>query len=142
MGRILAIDYGKKRVGIAVTDSLQIIASPLSTLPAGEVENFLREYLSREQVDEFVVGFPVQMNNLPSESVKYIEPFLNRLKRLFPNIPVHLIDERFTSKMAQRIILDSGVKKKERMDKSITDRVSASLLLQSYMEKRSFNKSI
>ena len=135
MGRVLAIDYGKKRIGIAVTDKLKIIASPLSTVPADEIEKFLVDYLNRETVDEFVVGYPVQLNNLPSESVKYIGPFLKRLRKLFPDKPVHLIDERFTSKMARKTIIESGARKKERMDKSIADRVSASLILQSYLER-------
>jgi putative holliday junction resolvase len=141
MGRVLAIDYGKKRVGIAVTDRLRIIASPLATIPVGEIEKFLFDYLKRETVDEFVVGYPVQLNNLPSESVKYIEPFIRRLRKLFPDKPVHLIDERFTSKIAQKAILESGAGKKERMDKSIADRVSASLILQSFLERKSFNES-
>ena len=140
MGRVLAIDYGKKRVGIAVTDNLKIIASPLSTVSAGEIENFLVDYLNRETVDEFVVGYPVQLNNLPSESVKYIEPFIKRLRKLFPGKPVHLVDERFTSKMAKKAILESGARKKERKDKAIADRVSASLILQSYLEMKSLNR--
>jgi len=136
MGRIIAIDYGNKRVGLAVTDPLQIISSPLATVKASEAEAFLTEYLSKEEVDEFVVGYPVQMNNKPSESVKYIDPFLRRLGKLFPGKPVHLADERFTSKMAFRTMIDAGAGKKERRDKSIIDRISASLILQSYLEKR------
>lgn len=137
MGRIIAIDYGQKRVGLAVTDPLQIIASPLITVNASETEVFLTEYLKREAVDEFVVGYPVQMNNKPSEAVKYIDPFLKRLRKLFPGKPVHLADERFTSKMALRAMIDAGAGKKERMDKSIADRVSASIILQSFLEQRS-----
>jgi len=140
MGRILAIDYGKKRIGLAVTDVLQIIASPLTTLPANELERFLLDYLKKENVDEFVVGYPVQMNNKPSESVKYIDPFLKKLRKLFPDKPVHLADERFTSKIAARTIIEGGVKKKERRDKSMVDKISASLILRSFLEKRSFNK--
>ena len=141
MGRVLAIDYGKKRIGIAVTDNLRIIASPLTTVTAGEIEKFLVDYLNRETVDEFVVGYPVQLNNLPSEAVKYIGPFINRLRKLFPGKPVHLVDERFTSKIAKRAILESGAGKKERADKSIADRVSASLILQSFLEMKSVNGS-
>jgi putative holliday junction resolvase len=140
MGRILAIDYGQKRVGLAVTDPLQIIASPLATVSASEAENYLTEYLKNEVVDEFVVGYPVQLNNKPSDSVKYIDPFLKRLGKLFPGKPVHLADERFTSKMALRAMIDSGAGKKERMDKSIADRISASIILQSYLEQRSSKK--
>jgi len=136
MGRILAIDYGQKRVGLAVTDPLQIIASPLATVKASETEAFITEYLKKETVDEFVVGYPVQMNNRPSEAVKYIDPFLKRLGKLFPGKPVHLADERFTSKMAFRTMIDSGAGKKERRDKSALDRISASLILQSFLEKK------
>jgi putative Holliday junction resolvase len=138
MGRILAIDYGKKRIGLAVTDMMQIIASPLITVPVSRIESFLIDYVKKEQVDEFVVGYPVQMNNLPSQSVKYIDPFLKRLRKLFPDKPVHLADERFTSKMAIRAIIEGGVKKKDRRDKSIVDMISASLILRSFLEKRSF----
>lgn len=138
MGRILAIDYGKKRVGLAVTDPMQMIASPLTTIAANEIEPFLTDYLQKEEVDEFVIGYPVQMNNKPSESVKYIDPFLKRLQKLFPDKPVHLLDERFTSKMALRTMIDGGVRKKDRRDKSMVDRISASIILQSFLEKRSF----
>ena len=136
MGRILGIDYGKKRVGLAVTDPLQIIASPLLTVPAKDIEAFLVDYLRKETVDEFVVGYPVQMNNLPSESVKYIDIFLKRLKKLFPDKRVNLVDERFTSKMAQRTIIESGIGKMDRRDKAIADRISASLILQSFLERK------
>jgi putative Holliday junction resolvase len=138
MGRILAIDYGKKRVGLAVTDPMQMISSPLTTIATNEIEAFLTDYLKNEDVVEFVVGYPVQMNNKPSESVKYIDPFLKRLGKLFPDKPVKLFDERFTSKMALRTMIDGGVKKKDRRDKSMVDRISASLILQSYLEKRAF----
>ena len=141
MGRILAFDYGRKRIGIAVTDPLQIISSPLITLNPSEIEGFLLDYLKKEDVDEFVIGFPVQMNNQPSEAVKYIKPFIKRLGKLFPEKHVNLIDERFTSKIAMRSIIDGGVKKKDRMDKSLADKVSASLILQSYMEKRKNKKN-
>ena len=136
MGRIIAIDYGRKRTGLAVTDPLQIIASPLETVASAGLEKFLTDYCDTEIVDEFVVGYPLQMNNKPSESVKYIEPFLRRLKKIFPDKPVHLADERFTSKIALRSMIDGGMKKKERRDKSVVDRVSASIILQSFLEKR------
>jgi putative Holliday junction resolvase len=140
MGRILAIDYGKKRVGLAVTDLMQIIASPLITVSSAEVENFLMVYVKKENVDEFVVGYPVQMNNKPSESVNYIDPFLKKLGKLFPDKPVHLVDERFTSGIAFRAMIEGGVKKKERRDKSMVDKISASLILRTFLEKRSFEK--
>jgi putative Holliday junction resolvase len=140
MGRILAIDYGRKRSGLAVTDTLQIIASPLATVATSDLELFLAEYTSAEAVDEFVIGYPVQMNNKPSESVKYIEPFIKKLNKLYPGKPVNLSDERFTSKIAFRAMIDGGVKKKERRDKGMVDRISASVILQSFLENRSFLK--
>jgi putative holliday junction resolvase len=140
MGRILAIDYGKKRTGLAVTDPLQIIASPLITVNTAELESFLGNYTSKESVDEFVVGYPVQMNNEPSESVKYVEPFVKRLKKLYPGKQVNLYDERFTSGIAFRAMIAGGVKKKERRDKGMVDRISASVILQSFLQRRSFLK--
>jgi len=140
MGRILAFDYGKKRIGLAVTDPMQIIASPLTTIAPSEIENFLHDYLKKEIVDEFVVGYPVQLNNKPSDSVKYINPFLKRLGKLFPDKPLHLVDERFTSKIALQTIIDGGVKKKGRRDKTLADKISASLILQAFLEKREFIK--
>ena len=138
MGRILAFDYGKKRIGLAVTDPMQIIASPLTTVGPSEIESFLQNYLKKEIVDEFVIGYPVQMNNKPSEAVKYIDPFLKRLGKLFPDKPLHLVDERFTSKMALQTIIDGGVKKKGRRDKMLVDKISASLILQAFLEKRRY----
>ena len=140
MGRILAFDYGKKRIGLAVTDQMQIIASPLTTISPSEIEKFLLDYLKKEIVDEFVIGYPVQMNNKPSDSVRYIDPFLKRLGKLFPDKPLHLVDERFTSKIALQTIIEGGVKKKDRRDKSLADKISASLILQTYLEKRNFIK--
>jgi len=140
MGRILAFDYGKKRIGLAVTDQMQIIASPLITISPSEIENYLLNYLKKEIVDEFVIGYPVQMNNKPSDSVRYIDPFLKRLGKLFPDKPLHLVDERFTSKIALQTIIEGGVKKKDRRDKSLADKISASLILQTYLEKRNFIK--
>jgi putative holliday junction resolvase len=137
MGRILAIDYGQKRVGLAVTDELQIIATPLATVPAHKILAFLKDYIGNNTVDCFVVGEPKQMNNQPSESAKYIEPFLKMMKRDFPGIPVERYDERFTSMIAANSIRDSGLKKKDRQDKSLVDTVSAVLILQSYMESKS-----
>jgi putative Holliday junction resolvase len=140
MGRILAFDYGRKRIGLAVTDPMQIIASPLTTVSPSEIESFLQDYLKKEIVDEFVVGYPVQLNNTPSESVKYINPFLKRLGKMFPDKPLHLVDERFTSKIALQTMIAGGVKKKDRRDKTLADKISASLILQSFLEKRNFTK--
>ena len=135
MGRILAIDYGRKRTGIAVSDPLQIISTALQTVETHTLIPFLKDYISRETVDCIVVGEPRQMNNQPSESVIYIEPFIRQLKKEFPEIPVERIDERFTSKIASRAIQQSGLKKKDRRDKSLVDSVSAVILLQSWFEK-------
>lgn len=138
MGRIIAIDYGKKRTGLAVTDPLRIIASPLETVSTGELENWLRNYIEKEDVEEIVIGYPVTLNNEPSDAVKYIEPFIIRINKLYPGLPVIKIDERFTSKMAFRTMIDGGVKKKDRRDKGMVDRISASILLQTYLEKKAF----
>jgi putative Holliday junction resolvase len=137
MGRILGIDYGRKRVGLAVTDPLQIFASPLNTISAHDIDKFIVDYFASEQVDAFVIGYPVQMNNEPSESVKYIDPFIRKLKKMFPGVPVHLVDERFTSQMAFRTMIDGGVKKKERRNKMIIDMISASIILQSWLDSKS-----
>lgn len=138
MGRILAIDYGAKRVGIAATDELQLIANPLTTVHSKDIFTFLKEYIAREPVDCIVVGEPRQMNNTPSESVLVIEPFVKRLRKEFPEIRVERVDERFTSKMATNSIRESGVNRKRRQDKALVDTVSATLILQSYMEGREF----
>lgn len=135
MGRIIAIDYGQKRVGLAVTDELKIIATSLTTVPAAGVIGFLKEYISKNEVETFVVGEPKQMNNSPSGSVQFIDPFIRTLKSEFPGIPVERIDERFTSMMATQAIRDAGAKKKTRQNKSLVDTVSATIILQSYLEK-------
>ncbi len=137
MGRILAIDYGQKKVGIAVTDEGQIIASPLTTVHSKDIISFLKDYVSKEKVELFVVGEPRQMNNQASESVRFIEPFVRLLVKQFPEIPVERVDERFTSMMAQRTILESGAKKKDRQNKALVDTVSAAIILQSYLESKS-----
>lgn len=136
MGRILAIDYGRKRTGLAVTDSLQMIANGLTTVSSHELVNYLKDYTSREAVDVFVVGFPKQMNNEPSENMQYIEAFVKHLKRTLPDIPVVYHDERFTSVMAHRAMIDGGLKKKKRQDKALVDEISAVIILQSYMESK------
>lgn len=138
MARILAIDYGQKRVGLAVTDEGQIIATPLTTVHSKDIINFLKEYLNREPVELFVVGEPRQMNNAPSESVKFTEPFVRLLAKTFPDVKIARIDERFTSKMAQRTILEAGARKKERQRKDLVDMVSAVIILQSYLESKNF----
>jgi len=133
MARILAIDYGKKRTGIAVTDELQIIASGLTTVPTKELYTFLKEYTNNEKVELFLVGEPKQMNNSASESEALIVPFLDELIKMFPSIPIKRVDERFTSKMAFQTMIDSGIKKKQRQNKALVDEISATIILQSYL---------
>jgi len=133
MARILAIDYGKKRTGIAVTDNLQIIASGLTTVPTEELFIFLKEYTNNEEVELFLIGEPKQMDNTISESEALISPFIVELKKLFPTIPVKRIDERFTSKMAFQTMIESGLKKKQRQNKALVDEISATIILQSYL---------
>lgn len=133
MARILALDYGKKRTGVAVTDDLQIIASGLTTVPTDELLEFLKNYISKENVCLILVGKPLQMNNNPSESEVLITPFVNLLKNTFKTIPVKRIDERFTSKMAFQTMIDSGLKKKQRQNKALVDEISATIILQSYL---------
>jgi putative holliday junction resolvase len=135
MGRIVAIDYGRKRTGLAVTDELKIIATGLTTVRSVEVLDFLKDYSTRNTVECFVVGEPKQMNNKASESSVFIEPFVKALAAAFPGIPVERADERFTSLIATRTIMEAGLKKKDRRDKALVDTVSATIILQSYMEK-------
>lgn len=136
MGRILAIDFGQKRTGIAVTDELQIIASGLTTVHTDELLSFLVNYCSREKIDLFVVGEPRQMNNEHSESERLIQPFLKWLSETFPDIPICRQDERFTSKMAFQTMIDSGLKKKQRRNKGLVDEISATIILQSYLYRK------
>ena len=133
MGRILAIDYGIKRTGIAVTDPERIIATGLTTVNTPFLMQFLQDYCKKEPVDLFVVGEPKHLNNTPSESAKIIEPFVQRLATAFPDKEIARIDERFTSKMAFRAMIDGGLKKKQRQDKAMIDQVSATIMLQDYL---------
>ncbi len=133
MGRIIAIDYGEKRTGIAVTDELKIIASGLTTVQTPQLIEFLKEYFKKEDVELILVGEPKQMDNQPSESEKYILPFIEKLKNEFSSIPVKRVDERFTSKMAAQSLFDSGMKKKKRRNKALLDEISATIILQSYL---------
>ncbi len=136
MGRILAIDYGRKRVGIAVTDPGQIIANRLTTVPTHTIWDFLKEYFEKEKVETVVVGYPRQMNNQASEAVRYINPFLKRFQKVYPEILLELFDERFTSKMAFQTMIDGGLKKQKRQDKAMVDSISATIILQNYLEQR------
>lgn len=136
MGRIIAIDYGTKRTGVAVTDPGQMIASPMETVPTHELMNYLKAYFEKEQVDLLVVGHPRQMDNTPSESMKQIRFFVAAFKKRFKEIPVEWMDERFTSKMAMDAMIIGGMKKSDRKVKGNVDRVSASLILQSFLERK------
>jgi len=140
MGRILSIDYGNKRVGLAVTDPLKIIATRLTTVPANEIWDFLADYFSREEVELVLVGYPKQLNNEPSEAIRYINPFLKKFQLIYKQMPLQLMDERFTSKMAFQTMIDAGVKKKDRQNKATIDGVSATIILQSYLEAQKFLK--
>jgi putative Holliday junction resolvase len=133
MARILAIDYGLKRTGIAVTDELQIIASGLTTVLTNDLISFLKDYIKKEKIELFLIGEPKQMNNSPSESEVFIIPFIKKLESVFPNIPIKRVDERFTSKMAFQTMIDSGFKKNQRKNKALIDEISATLILQSYL---------
>jgi putative holliday junction resolvase len=136
MGRILAIDYGRKRVGLAVTDPMQIIANKLTTVSTHTLLDFLTTYFNAETVDCVVVGYPVTVRNEPSETIRYINPFLKQFQKKFPNIKLELVDERFTSKIAFQTMIDAGLKKKDRQNKELVDAVSATIILQSYLEEQ------
>ncbi len=133
MPRILAIDYGQKRTGIAVTDEMQIIASGLTTIASATAIAFLKDYFSKEKVELVLIGEPKQMNNQPSESTPIIEAFVSLFKKTFPTMPVKRSDERFTSKMAFQTMIDSGLKKKQRQNKALIDEISATIMLQDYL---------
>jgi|TARA_B110000858_G_C17746455_1_gene447560 putative Holliday junction resolvase len=133
LARVLAIDFGKIRTGIAVTDELKIIASGLTTVNTSDLLSFLKEYTSKEKVELFLMGLPKQMDNSDSESEALILPFLKKIEKLFPQIPMKRIDERFTSKMAFQTMIDSGMKKKQRKNKAMVDEISATIILQSYL---------
>jgi len=134
MGRILAIDYGRKRTGLAVTDPLRITAGALDTVPTASLLDWLHDYFQREQVDQVVIGHPKQMNNEDSESMRYIAPFMTRFRQTFPAMPLVQYDERFTSVLAHRAMIDGGMKKKQRQDKAVVDRIAACIILEDYLQ--------
>lgn len=136
MARIMAIDYGKKRVGLAVTDPLQITANGLDTVPSHEIFNYIEKYIARESVEKFVIGLARQMDGNDSESMQYIKTFVVGLQRKFPDIELVYMDERFTSVLAHRTMLEAGLSKKNRQNKELVDKISATIILQSYMESR------
>lgn len=138
MARLLAIDYGQKRTGIAVTDTLQIIPGPLKTVETKTLLEFLKTYTTQEEVEAFVIGKPMQTNGRPSENLKHVEAFVSKLQKTIPAIPVIYYDERYTSVLAHKAIIESGVSRKRRQDKALVDEISACIILQGYMDSRKF----
>ncbi|NDV67172.1 Holliday junction resolvase RuvX [Bacteroides sp. 224] len=136
MSRILAIDYGRKRTGLAVSDPLQLIANGLTTVPTHQLLDFLLNYLSKEAVERIVIGMPMQMNNEESENAGRVKAFVQTLKKRVNNIPIELVDERFTSVLAHRTMLEAGLKKKDRQNKALVDEISATIILQTYLENK------
>ena len=136
MGRILGIDYGRKRTGVAVTDPLGIVAGNLATVPTHTLMQFIQYYIWREQVYRIVIGNPMQLNGQPSESMKYITPFVNKLRKVLPDMPVVMYDERFTSTIAHQAMIDGGMKKSDRRDKSRVDAIAATIILNDYLQSR------
>lgn len=136
MGRILAIDYGRKRTGVAVTDPLQIIANGLTTVPTAEVTDFILDYVKREPVERILVGLPRQANGQESENMGRIVPFVSKLNKLLPDMPVEYVDERYTSVLAHQAMLEGGLKKKARQNKALVDEISATIILRDWLESR------
>ena len=139
MGRILGIDYGRKRTGVAVTDPLQIVAGNLATVPTHQLMRFIQDYMQREPVERIVVGLPTQLNGQPSATMSLITPFVKRLQQAVPDVPVTLYDERFTSTLAHRAMLDGGMKKSDRRDKSRVDAIAATIILNDYLQSNEHN---
>ena len=142
MARIMAIDYGRKRTGVAVTDPLQLIANGLATVPSSELVKFIQSYMAKEPVELIVVGQPKQMNNEPSENMRYVQAFVTHLKRTLPQIPIEYYDERFTSVMAHQAMLDGGLRKKKRQEKALVDEISAVIILQAYLESKKYRLNL
>ncbi|MBP5319124.1 MAG: Holliday junction resolvase RuvX [Paludibacteraceae bacterium] len=136
MARILALDYGRKRVGVAVSDPTQLIAGGLATVPTAQLPAFLDDYFAREQVERLVIGLPKQVNGQESESMRYIRPFVAMAQKRWPAMPVEYYDERFTSVLAHQTMLDAGLKKKDRQDKALVDEISATIILRDYLESK------
>jgi putative Holliday junction resolvase len=136
LARILSVDYGKKRTGIAVTDPLQIIAGGLATVSTSELFDWLKAYIAREQVERIIIGEPLQPNGQPSENLQRVQQFVNRWRKAVPDVPIEFFDERFTSVLAHRAMLDGGLKKKTRQDKALVDEISATIILEDYLRSR------
>lgn len=139
MGRLLSIDYGRKRCGIAVTDVLQIVATGLTTVATHTLVEFVKNYVEKEEVDRIVVGLPTTMRGEQSESMKYIVPGINRLKKVLPEMEIVFFDERFTSVLAHKSMLESGMKKSDRRDKAVVDEISATIILNDYLQSKLYN---
>ena len=137
MERLIGIDYGRKRTGLAASDPLGIFASALETVPSAKIIDYLKKYAEKETITRFVVGYPMNLNGRPSEAAADVDAFLPRLRKAFPGIPVELEDERFTSVLAHRAMIDGGMKYKDRRDKASVDRISAAIILQGYMDRKS-----
>lgn len=135
MDRVVGIDYGRKRIGVAASDPLRIFASALDTVPSAKIIEYLKQYSTTERIERFVVGYPMNMDNRPSEAAKDVDAFLNLLRKHFPDIPVALEDERFTSVLAHRAMIDGGMKKSDRRDKMSVDKISAALILQTWLDR-------
>jgi len=141
VGRILAIDYGKKRCGLAATDPLQIIPGGLATVPAAELFHFLCDYISREEVERLIIGKPLQPNGQPSENLQRVEAFVKKWKKEMPQVPIEYYDERYTSLLAHKAMIEGGLKKKARQDKALVDEISATIILQNYMDSRKYKET-
>ena len=139
MGRILSIDYGRKRCGIAVTDPCRIVATGLTTVATSELTSYIKSYIARETVDLIVVGLPTTMRGEPSESMRYITPGINRLRKELPGMEIIFFDERFTSALAHKAMIDGGMKKQDRRDKAIVDEISATIILNDYLQSKTYN---
>lgn len=136
MNRTIGIDYGRARVGVAVSDPLGIFASPLETVPSAKIIDYLQKYAQSETIERFVVGYPLNLNGAPAEAAADVDVFLKKLKKSFPDVPVVLEDERFTSVLAHRAMIDGGMKKSDRRDKNSVDKISAAIILQSFLDKK------
>jgi putative Holliday junction resolvase len=136
LGRILSIDYGRKRVGLAVSDPLKIIATGLTTVHSNNIIGFIKDYSQKEEIDTIVIGYPVDLKNKPAEALNYINPFIKKLVHIFPQIQIEIFDERFTSKLAKIAMIEGGLKKKKRQDKALVDKISAVIILQSFMNSK------
>ncbi|MCQ2171644.1 MAG: Holliday junction resolvase RuvX [Bacteroidales bacterium] len=136
MNRTIGIDYGSARVGVAVSDPLGIFASPLETVPSAKIIEYLQKYANAETIERFVVGYPLNLNGAPAQCAPDVDAFLKRLQKAFPDIPVALEDERFTSVLAHRAMIDGGMKKSDRRDKNSVDKISAAIILQGYLDKK------